>query len=84
MAKVLLRLQPAVLKIVFKGILVAALLFEATRVECGVKMDVSTPESSRAALTQRLTVSLSALLCGFLKLIRNPVSFPRRRAGLFK
>ena len=51
------------------------MLFEATRVECGVKMDVSTPESSRAALTQRLIVSLDTLLCGFSKLIRNEEQF---------
>ena len=43
-AKVL-RLQPAVFKTLFKGPLVAALLVDTARVECGVKMDVSTPES---------------------------------------
>ena len=64
-AEVLLRLQPAVFRIVFEGILLAALLVDVAHVECGVKMDVSTPESSRAALTQRLIVSLDTFLCGF-------------------
>ena len=62
---VLLRLQPAVFKTVFKGILVAALLVDAVRVECGVKMDVSTPESSRTALTRRLIVSLDTFCVAF-------------------
>ena len=40
----------------------AALLVDAARVECGVQMDVSTPESPRTALTQHPIASLVTCL----------------------